>query len=67
MQGGATSPFRNPHSRRDAWASTQSTHSAGMNPAYAQRARIGQKAFDDAYAPTARRVQQLRLLPDWGG
>jgi glycogen phosphorylase len=23
--------------------------------------------FDDAYAPAARRVQQLRLLPDWGG
>ena len=23
--------------------------------------------FDGAYAPAARRVQQLRLLPDWGG
>jgi starch phosphorylase len=23
--------------------------------------------FDEAYAPAARRVQQLRLLPDWGG
>jgi len=23
--------------------------------------------FADAYAPAARRVQQLRLLPDWGG
>ncbi|TMD87799.1 MAG: glycosyltransferase family 1 protein [Chloroflexi bacterium] len=23
--------------------------------------------FDDAYAPGARRVEQLRLLPDWGG
>jgi len=23
--------------------------------------------FDDAYAPAARRVEQLRLLPDWGG
>ena len=23
--------------------------------------------FEEAYAPAARRVQQLRLLPDWGG
>ncbi len=23
--------------------------------------------FDSAYAPGARRVEQLRLLPDWGG
>jgi starch phosphorylase len=23
--------------------------------------------FEDAYAPGARRVEQLRLLPDWGG
>jgi starch phosphorylase len=23
--------------------------------------------FNEAYAPAARRVQQLRLLPDWGG
>jgi starch phosphorylase len=23
--------------------------------------------FDDAYSPSARRVEQLRLLPDWGG
>ena len=23
--------------------------------------------FDQAYAPGARRVEQLRLLPDWGG
>ncbi|HLQ62613.1 MAG TPA: alpha-glucan family phosphorylase, partial [Candidatus Acidoferrales bacterium] len=23
--------------------------------------------FDSAYAPAARRVEQLRLLPDWGG
>ena len=23
--------------------------------------------FDQAYAPAARRAQQLRLLPDWGG
>jgi starch phosphorylase len=23
--------------------------------------------FDEAYAPAARRVEQLRLLPDWGG
>jgi hypothetical protein len=23
--------------------------------------------FNAAYAPGARRVEQLRLLPDWGG
>jgi hypothetical protein len=23
--------------------------------------------FNTAYAPGARRVEQLRLLPDWGG
>ena len=23
--------------------------------------------FDNSYAPGARRVEQLRLLPDWGG
>jgi len=23
--------------------------------------------FDTTYAPAARRVEQLRLLPDWGG
>jgi starch phosphorylase len=29
--------------------------------------RMALDYFDDAYAPAARRVQQLRLLPDWGG
>ena len=48
------------------WVSMMKSSIRHLLPEFSAR-RMVLDYFNDAYAPAARRVQQLRLLPDWGG
>ena len=48
------------------WLAMMKASIRRLAPMYSAR-RMLLDYFDDAYAPAARRVQQLAVLPDWGG
>ena len=48
------------------WVAMMKSSIRHLLPEFSAR-RMVLDYFNDAYAPAARRVQQLRLLPDWGG
>jgi starch phosphorylase len=48
------------------WVAMMKASIRRLAPMYSAR-RMMLDYFDDAYAPAARRVQQLSLLPEWGG
>ncbi|MDQ6691692.1 MAG: alpha-glucan family phosphorylase [Candidatus Dormibacteraeota bacterium] len=48
------------------WVGMMKASIRRLAPGFSAR-RMVLDYFDQAYAPAARRVQQLRLLPDWGG
>ena len=48
------------------WVAMMKASIRRLAPMYSAR-RMMLDYFDEAYAPAARRVQQLSLLPEWGG
>ncbi len=48
------------------WVAMMKASIRRLAPGFSAR-RMALDYFEQAYAPAARRVQQLRLLPDWGG
>ncbi len=52
--------------RPQRWIAMMRASIKRLAPAYSAR-RMLLDYFTEAYAPAARRVEQLRVLPDWGG